>query len=158
MGYEGGPARMRHSVANSRIISAIDAPGVGQGTFPDARVARHHLLMLQAITLQITANWTLDSPRTRSLLISFPLFSSDMVASAPERILYASFHSSVCCFTNISSLRCSSGVISNRKLPVVSRGRFPFFRRQNHVQFSQELLLNTGIAEFGHRMNLNVNR
>ena len=55
-----------------------------------------HLLMLQAITLHATAKHTFARRRTRSLPIPWALFSSEFVASIPERCQHRSSLSPFC--------------------------------------------------------------
>jgi len=95
---------------------------------PEAVWALAHLFMLHAIALQATAKQTLAARRTRSLPSPWDRFSSELVASIPERILYRSFHSVVCWMAYIWSRSLISGVISRRKSPTVSRGLHPLLR------------------------------
>jgi hypothetical protein len=53
----------------------------------EAAWALAHLFILQAIILQATAKQTLAARRTRSLPSPWDRFSSELVASIPERIL-----------------------------------------------------------------------
>ena len=95
---------------------------------PRAAWALAHLFILHAITLQAIAKHTLAARRTRSLPSPWDRFSSELVASIPDRILYRSFHSVVCWLEYIWSRSLISGVISRRKSPTVSRGLHPWLR------------------------------
>ena len=54
-------------------------------------------LMLRAITLKAIAKLTLLNPLVHTFFAPYARLSSELVASIPERILYASLNSGACC-------------------------------------------------------------